>query len=113
MTFKKGRGVKSKTILTVAEADMSEEKLKLCCTSEFSPPRLLMFMDEDKCTSAYVISDGCTVSCNNVDGAAEIFIILLDSYYYFDLSYPRIFSQLLGFVQNFVLKETYSLEQFF
>ena len=57
-----------------------------------------------------IAGDGCTISCESLD-MCDIMITLLGTYYTFDLSYPRIFSQILGFLQLYVLNDPYDLEK--
>lgn len=111
VAFKKGKGVKSKTCLTVADSNISDaEKNQLCSSAELSPPCIVIFVDEGKCKDAYIVGDNCKISCKSVE-IVQIFITLLACYYCFDLSYPRIYSQLLGFLQQFVMHDPYSLEK--
>ena len=112
VAFKKGKGVKSKSCITVAQYDVSDpEKKHLCSSSELSPPRVVIFMDDNKYVDGFIVGDDCKISCKNIESAGEMFITLLACYYCFDLSYPRIYSQLLGFLQQFVLNDPYSLER--
>lgn len=62
----------------------------------------------DTGVDGYIVGDNCKILCKSVE-TVHIFITLLACYYCFDLSYPCIYSQLLGFLQQFVMYDPYSL----
>lgn len=112
--YKKGKGVKSKTVITVVESkNVSHTDSKQYCSSpEGSPPHLLLFMDGGECKSWYVLGDDCTISFKNrFEDVLCSVIVLVGSYYCFDLTYPRVYSQLLGLLQQYILKDPYNLDK--
>ena len=112
VAFKKGKGIKSKSCSTVVDFNISDaDKNDLCTSSELSPPRIVMFLDGSKYADGYIVGDNCKIACKNLKSAGEIFITLLACYYCFDFSYPRIYSQLLGFLQQSVMHDQYHLEK--
>ena len=73
-----------------------------------SPPRLVVLADsleEGKYTSAFILADGISVKCTSAEGIVGMALQLLYSYYIWDLSYPKQ-CQILGFLQEVVLKDT-------
>ena len=62
VAFKKGKGIKSKSILTVIETESSDvsddDVTENCGSSAVSPPHLILFMNTDKCLKGYVVGDG-------------------------------------------------------
>lgn len=112
VAFKKGKGVKSKSCITIADFDISDaDKSHLCSSSDLSPPRIVVFMDGNKCVDGYIVGDNCKIRCRNMNNVGVIFITFLACYYCFDFSYPRIYSQFLGFLQQYVMHDPYSHEK--
>lgn len=112
VAFKKGKGVKSKSCITIANLDISNaDKSHLCSSSDLSPLRIVVLMDGDKCADGYIVGDNCKIMCRDVKNVGEAFITLLACYYCFDFSFPRIYGQFLGFLQQFVMHDPYSHEK--
>ena len=69
-------------------------------------PHLALFIASDVLQGAYVVGSGTHINCNT-DTVHGAIMVLLAVYYVCDLEYPRIYSQLLGFLQKYVLQENY------
>lgn len=77
-------------------------------TAPEDPPSLVVFLDEDNNTLCiYIIGDNCKIfaqTCNIFDAI----VLLIASYYVFDLDYPAIFSQTLGLIQHWVIGDPFT-----
>lgn len=67
-------------------------------------------MSEQQLDSAKVVADGTTVDTQTSD-VAQAVTVLLGCYYVFDLTYPKVYSQVLAFLQQYVLKQMYTGEK--
>ena len=56
---------------------------------------------------AYIICDGIRINCKS-STIIECMLILLASYYVFDLAYPEIYTEFLGFLQQMILLDPYT-----
>lgn len=108
ISFKRGKGLKSRSILVCSETDDEDSEYK---NVEKSPPRLFLFVKNNELEHACITADGCTIPCESGDDFNDALILLLATYYTFDLSYPRIYSQILGILQQYVLNDPYNLEK--
>jgi hypothetical protein len=80
---------------------------KAAKSQEGDPPRLFLFTDENgKLMEAIVAADGQRVYCQS-ETVQDALLGLVFTYYAFDLDYPRIYSQFLGFLQEHVFKDTF------
>ena len=80
-------------------------------SAEKSPPHIIATVEKESLEHVYIIGDGCTIPCEVGDDICDAIILLLGTYYIFDLGYPRIYSQILGFLQQYVLNDPYYLEK--
>ena len=80
-------------------------------SAEKSPPHITATVEKKSLEHVCIIGDGCTIPCEVGDDICDAIILLLGTYYIFDLGYPRIYSQILGFLQQYVLNDPYYLEK--
>lgn len=75
---------------------------------EGEAPRLVVFLDTDNnIICQYVVGDDAQIFVQTVS-AFDALIVLLAAYYVFDLEYPTVYCQMLGFLQHWVLENTYT-----
>lgn len=77
-------------------------------SAEKSPPHIVVTVGNNSLEHVYIIGDGWTIPCGEGDDVCDAIILLLGTYYIFDLEYPRIYSQILGFLQHYVLNGPYN-----
>ena len=71
------------------------------------PPRLVVISDsieEGDYRNGFILADGVAIECD-CDGIVGMLLQLLYCYYTWSLSYPKPY-QILGFFQEYVLKDT-------
>ena len=98
--------MKSKTVI-LSDLNNDQDDFK---SAEKSAPHILVIVENNSLGQAYILGDGCTIKCETGD-FSDALILLLGTYYIFDLAYPRVYSQILGFLQQYVLKDPYNLEK--
>ena len=106
ISFKKGKGVKSKAVIALRELSNDQDDFG---SAKQSAPHILVIVENNSLHEAYILGDGCTIKCETGD-FSDALILLLGTYI-FDLAYPRDYSQILGFLQQHVLKDPYILEK--
>lgn len=55
----------------------------------------------------YAVGGGVFIDCGT-NNSLKAIVALLGGYYIFDLNYPAIYGQLLGFLQQHILEEPYT-----
>lgn len=66
-------------------------------------PRLILFLKGmDQLEMTVIATNNCRIYCQT-ENVINSIMILLASYYVFNLDYPRKYSQCLGFLQQYVL----------
>lgn len=63
-------------------------------------------MRENSFKMAYIVAEGHKINAQT-SNILDTVIALLAAYYVFDLNYPAMYGQFLGFLQQFVLEEPY------
>lgn len=101
--------MKSKPLILWRELNSDQDKD--LNSVEKSPPHIIVTVENNSLEHVYIIGDGCTIPCEVGDDVCDAIILLLGTYYIFDLAYPRIYSQMLGFLQQYVLNDPYNLEK--
>ena len=76
-------------------------------TKELQAPQLVLFISSDELQQTVVCGDNVKVVFNPTE-AVDALLLLLAVYYAFDLEYPKIYSQVLGFFQQYIVGEKYS-----
>lgn len=86
-------------IETGEEDDENEEK------DEF--PRLVLNFEGSKFVFAKILANGCTIDtqANDVEFAT---VVLIASYYVFNIEYPLVWQNFLGLLQHVVVQQNYS-----
>src|ERR1700759_3975813 len=100
--FQKGKGGRSESVLRVVDDVPEADIPKHLETHRNHGPMLVVFMIGDHFELGTVVADGIQIETQAAD-MLQAFLVLLATYYVFDLSYPRAYSQLLGFFQQYVL----------
>ena len=72
----------------------------------FKQPHIIALTTNEKVNLLEIVGDGTIINVSEVDVPYAI-ILLMCSYYVFDLAYPRRFCQTLGFFQHKVLDEEF------
>ncbi|XP_022093701.1 uncharacterized protein LOC110980929 [Acanthaster planci] len=100
--FDKGKGVKTKRVITITE-DIPDNEVEVALkTGDKDPPKLVIIKRDDKITAIFIVGDGVRISCKG-SMVANAVITLLGVYYVFNLDYPKIYSQILGILQTHVV----------
>lgn len=84
--------------------DLPDEDIqKSLKTKTLQPPKLVVFKSEGKIKGQYIVSDNTYIECCATSANASI-LELMAAYYVFDMEYPRMYSQLLGILQTYLLR---------
>ena len=77
------------------------------------PSRLVMLKhgDNDRFSGGVILADGVVVECLDTDGVLGMVLQLLYAYCAWDLTYPKRY-QLLGFIQQYVIKDVANMSTF-
>ena len=62
---------------------------------QWTPPKLILFMKGDEVDMGVITVDECRIYCQS-QGVLDCVMLLLASYYVFDIHYPRKYSQTLA-----------------
>ena len=73
-------------------------------TEALDAPRLVVLVEDDEVVECVVVGDNKYILCHSTSITSSLLDLLI-VYYVTDLSYPRQYSQLLGLLQQYVLKE--------
>lgn len=103
----KGKGKASDCCFIVLDDIPDEQMDKYLESEEDEYPRLVLFFKSGRFFEAKVVSDGVVVH-TQADNIAYALIILLGCYYVFNIEYPRVYSQFLGFLQVIVAGERWT-----
>ena len=104
--FRKGKGGKYKNIVQTLwdiDDDRIEEK---CVREENEAPKLLVFIKNEDVSMTCIVGDTLQLNMNSCDVINGL-VHLMASYYAFDISYPRCYSQSLGLMQEVVMNEKF------
>ena len=72
-------------------------------------PRLVLLLnDDDTCNTTFVISDG--IKLCNLETLEDGILFLIASYYVLNLSYPKKYEQLFGFLQLVCLQQDFPIK---
>ncbi|KAK3085365.1 hypothetical protein FSP39_002173 [Pinctada imbricata] len=106
--YDKGKGEKSSSFLSVHD-DIDEKDIdKFTKSGEEEAPKLILFFKgEDTLEMSVIATDTCRIFCQ-ADTVPDAVMMLLASYYVFDLDYPRKYTQCLGFLQQVVIGDAYT-----
>eukprot|EP00105_Crassostrea_gigas_P039153 XP_019923301.1 PREDICTED: uncharacterized protein LOC105329498 [Crassostrea gigas] len=106
---KKGKGQKSKSCIKVVKNVLSLENIpkKHLDSEKESPPSLIVFKNEDEVLVIYIVADGCQI-LDTTRCIRTAVMLLIASYYVFDLDYPAIYGQFLGFLQHWVVGDIFT-----
>ena len=104
--FKQGKGGMWKTCITIKNDIPEEEMDKAMKTNEGDHPKLVVSMVNDRLDLIELVGDKITCHMTEVNVCYAV-IVLICSYYTFDLAYPWKFCQTFGFIQHKVMKEKY------
>ena len=72
-------------------------------TEALDAPRLVVLVEDDEVVECVVVGDNKYILCQSTSITSSLLDLIV--YYVTDLSYPRQYSQLLGLLQQYVLKE--------
>lgn len=76
-------------------------------SEEESPPSLIVFKNEYEVLVIYIVADGCQM-LDTTRCIRTAVMLLIASYYVFDLDYPAIYGQFLGFLQHWVVGDIFT-----
>jgi len=103
----KGRGAKTKSIVQV-HYDVGDKDIDSRCGSpEGQGPQLHVFVKDGHFDVAVIVADTIIINTQAMD-IVQALLLLLATYFVFDLFYPRPYCQILGFLQQQVLDQLYS-----
>ncbi|XP_038073388.1 uncharacterized protein LOC119741631 [Patiria miniata] len=102
--FEKGKGRKTRSIITMKEDIPDGDIKKELHTPRNEPPKLVIFTSNNKLQASFVVADGVSIMSEKGSTATAAILLLIGVYYLFDLEYPKTYSQLLGTLQNHVVK---------
>ena len=71
-------------------------------TEDKEPPHLIIFKHDGEVTASFVVGDGVSIMTEKSVSAATL--VLIATYYLFNMEYPKIYSQLLGILQTQVVR---------
>ena len=80
----------------------------LPATTPGKAPYLVLHIEGDHLKEAFVVGDDGVVIFTQAKNVLDAAIVLLAVYYLAHLSYPRVYSQALGFLQHFLIGEPYT-----
>ena len=109
VAFRQGRGGASKDVIKIKKnIPMEDDKIAMALeTVENDSPQLVMFVANDIDVELLEIcGDGTIIHLNHCD-VIEAVLTVAACYYVFDIAYPRIYTQFLGFIQHLVIGEVY------
>ncbi|XP_038065740.1 uncharacterized protein LOC119735869 [Patiria miniata] len=103
--FDKGKGVKSKSVITIKEDISDDEVEEVLKTGDRDPPHLLVLKKGGTIAGTFVVGDTVSIMCHSTSDKSitSAMLTLIAVYYVFDLDYPKIYSQLLGTLQSHVV----------
>ncbi|XP_071803273.1 uncharacterized protein [Asterias amurensis] len=104
--FEKGKGTKSKSVITIKEDIPDGEVEAALKTAELEPPRILVIKRGGAIIGIFISGDGVSIRCHTSTDktVTSAIITLLGVYYVFHLEYPKMYSQLLGILQTHLLR---------
>ncbi len=106
--FRAGKGQKSKPILKLHKDATADMVSNLTKSQPGDSPRLHLFYSGDSLDTAVVSGDGTKVMMPNCDSVECALLVLVATYYVFDIDYPRAYSMVLGFIQQSVLCQPFT-----
>ena len=74
-------------------------------TADRDPPCLLVLKNDSHITGTFVVGDGVKITCHSAADKTitTAVLTLMGVYYVFDLDHPKIYSQLLGIFQTYLI----------
>ena len=72
-----------------------------------APRLVLIYNSSGQLDIGYILCDRARITCTT-SSIVECVLLLLATYYVFDLDYPEVYAQFLGFLQQMVLLEPYT-----
>ena len=86
----------------------SPKELEISLKSkELEPPHLrIMYNPDESLHGIYIVGDGDYIDAGDI--VLDALVTTIAVYYVFDLDYPDIFSQILGILQQYVVKDVYT-----
>lgn len=109
VAFRQGRGGASKDVIKIKkDIPMEDDKIQKCLQSvENDSPQLIIFISNETTVQLIeIVGDGTVIHLNHCD-VVEGVLTLAACYYCFDIAYPRIYSQFLGFIQHIIISDPY------
>lgn len=103
----KGKGVIPKSVLVHKVNVPGDETMLHLRTDENTSPHLLIFTAGDNIIDAYIVGDNQVIK-TDANTLFDALIVLIATYYTFNLEYPKVFSQVLGLFQTYVIGENYT-----
>ena len=104
--FDRGKGKKILPVLDICY-DVAEEDFVSTTLSHLQEsPKLLILMNNNMFEMAVIKCDERVIFIQAAD-AAQALIVLLATYYCFQLTYPRCYSQCMGFMQQCIVGEPF------
>ena len=79
---------------------------RLLSSAKQSAPKLIAISKEDLIVNMAIVCDGVYILLETKE-TVEAMLVLLGIYYITDLEYPRVYAQVLGFLQQTVLLQQY------
>lgn len=87
--------------------DIPEETLKKKLASKEKTPFAVTMIKVEEQHLTFLVGGSRIIKCQSVD-AVEAVVLLLAAYYVFDLNYPAMYGQVLGFLQEKLLLQPYT-----
>lgn len=109
--YSKGKGEKSSSFISLFEDVEEKDVEKYTKSHEEEGPRLILFLKgKDQLEMTVIATDNCRIYCQT-ENVINSIMILLASYYIFNLDYSRKYSQCLSFLQQYVLVDAFTSEK--
>ncbi len=109
IAFKAGKGEKSRSIFEIFDDIPEDDIAQKLKTKPGDCPKLVMFTKDDLVEKSFLCGDGVETKLHQNMG--KVMLIAIGAYYVSDLEYPRIYCQLLGFLQQTVLGQAYTAQK--
>lgn len=105
--FSKGKVQKTMSIIDVLKDKADDSTEQHLTNPKGQGPQLRIFVKGSTFDFAAIVCDGTHIEPQAADSVNAI-LLLLATYYVFDVQYPRPYSQILGFLQQYVLDDLYT-----
>lgn len=87
--------------------DIPKEILDKKLSSKEGTPFSITMIKVEEQRLTFLVGGSKSIKCHSVD-AMEAIVLLLATYYVFDLNYPAMYGQVLGFLQEKLLLQPYA-----